>query len=175
MQNIGPLQAYKGSAGRRGDRSLETSLKSHGNSQAFEPRKLKTRHLLKPKETPFISISISDPIHNMVSSVWVILSNTYNALPTTNPYLPWVLQSVTLHTNLGDIKCEIFCDEVAKTAEVRTPFSFNYFPSFISFSVLWFYLSENNTSWSFCCRKLFMIKYTLWLEFRLKLVPIGVP
>ncbi|EOX96178.1 hypothetical protein QUC31_005425 [Theobroma cacao] len=25
--------------------------------------------------------------------------------------------SVTLHTNLGDIKCEIFCDEVAKTAE----------------------------------------------------------
>ncbi|MBA0554265.1 hypothetical protein Golob_013380, partial [Gossypium lobatum] len=31
--------------------------------------------------------------------------------------MPWVLQSVTLHTNLGDIKCEIFCDEVAKTAE----------------------------------------------------------
>ena len=28
------------------------------------------------------------------------------------------LQSVTLHTNLGDIKCEIFCDEVPKTAEV---------------------------------------------------------
>ncbi|KAG0501275.1 hypothetical protein HPP92_001347 [Vanilla planifolia] len=25
--------------------------------------------------------------------------------------------SVTLHTNLGDIKCEIFCDEVPKTAE----------------------------------------------------------
>lgn len=28
------------------------------------------------------------------------------------------LQSVTLHTNLGDIKCEIFCDEVPRTAEV---------------------------------------------------------
>lgn len=28
------------------------------------------------------------------------------------------LQSVTLHTNLGDIKCEIACDEVPKTAEV---------------------------------------------------------
>ncbi|WVZ24067.1 hypothetical protein V8G54_002611 [Vigna mungo] len=26
--------------------------------------------------------------------------------------------SVTLHTNLGDIKCEIFCDEVPKTSEV---------------------------------------------------------
>ncbi|KAJ4775229.1 Peptidyl-prolyl cis-trans isomerase [Rhynchospora pubera] len=25
--------------------------------------------------------------------------------------------SITLHTNLGDIKCEIFCDEVPKTAE----------------------------------------------------------
>ncbi|KAG5069469.1 hypothetical protein JHK85_001846 [Glycine max] len=25
--------------------------------------------------------------------------------------------SVTLHTNLGDIKCEIFCDEVPKTSE----------------------------------------------------------
>ncbi|URD92929.1 Aminotransferase [Musa troglodytarum] len=25
--------------------------------------------------------------------------------------------SVTLHTNLGDIKCEVFCDEVPKTAE----------------------------------------------------------
>ncbi|KAG6432376.1 hypothetical protein SASPL_103952 [Salvia splendens] len=25
--------------------------------------------------------------------------------------------SVTLHTNLGDIKCEIFCDEVPRTAE----------------------------------------------------------
>ncbi|CAN1236607.1 Peptidyl-prolyl cis-trans isomerase CYP18-1 [Linum grandiflorum] len=25
--------------------------------------------------------------------------------------------SVTLHTNLGDIKCEIFCDEVPKSAE----------------------------------------------------------
>lgn len=32
-----------------------------------------------------------------------------------------VLQSVTLHTNLGDIKCEIFCDEVPKTAEVSAP------------------------------------------------------
>lgn len=28
------------------------------------------------------------------------------------------LQAVTLHTNLGDVKCEIFCDEVPKTAEV---------------------------------------------------------
>lgn len=25
---------------------------------------------------------------------------------------------MTLHTNLGDIKCEIACDEVPKTAEV---------------------------------------------------------
>lgn len=33
----------------------------------------------------------------------------------------WVLQSVTLHTNLGDIKCEIFCDEVPKAAEVSSP------------------------------------------------------
>ena len=28
-----------------------------------------------------------------------------------------VLQSVTLHTNLGDIKCEVFCDQVPRTAE----------------------------------------------------------
>lgn len=27
-------------------------------------------------------------------------------------------QSVTLHTNLGDLKCEVFCDEVPKAAEV---------------------------------------------------------
>ena len=27
------------------------------------------------------------------------------------------LQSVTLHTNLGDIKCEVFCDQVPRTAE----------------------------------------------------------
>ncbi|XP_058223982.1 peptidyl-prolyl cis-trans isomerase CYP18-1 isoform X3 [Rhododendron vialii] len=27
------------------------------------------------------------------------------------------LQSVTLHTNLGDIKCEIACDEVPRAAE----------------------------------------------------------
>lgn len=27
------------------------------------------------------------------------------------------LQSVTLHTNLGDLKLEIFCDEVPRTAE----------------------------------------------------------
>ena len=27
------------------------------------------------------------------------------------------MQSVTLHTNLGDLKLEIFCDEVPKTAE----------------------------------------------------------
>lgn len=40
---------------------------------------------------------------------------------------------MTLHTNLGDIKCEIFCDEVPRTAEVRVlhyqrllPFSFNF-------------------------------------------------
>lgn len=33
--------------------------------------------------------------------------------------LSWIcLQSVTLHTNVGEIKCEIFCDEVPKTAEV---------------------------------------------------------
>jgi cyclophilin family peptidyl-prolyl cis-trans isomerase len=28
------------------------------------------------------------------------------------------MQSVTLHTNVGELKCEIFCDEVPKTAEV---------------------------------------------------------
>jgi len=27
--------------------------------------------------------------------------------------------SVTLHTNLGDIKLEVFCESVPKTAEVR--------------------------------------------------------
>ena len=34
----------------------------------------------------------------------------------------WVffeLQSVTLHTNVGELKCEIYCDEVPKAAEVR--------------------------------------------------------
>uniref|UniRef100_A0A0A0L4C8 Peptidyl-prolyl cis-trans isomerase n=2 Tax=Cucumis sativus TaxID=3659 RepID=A0A0A0L4C8_CUCSA len=30
---------------------------------------------------------------------------------------PALKMSVTLHTNLGDIKCEIFCDEVPKSAE----------------------------------------------------------
>jgi len=29
----------------------------------------------------------------------------------------WLWQSVTLHTNLGDIKCEVFCDQVPRTAE----------------------------------------------------------
>lgn len=29
--------------------------------------------------------------------------------------------SVTLHTTLGDIKIEVFCESVPKTAEVRTP------------------------------------------------------
>lgn len=32
--------------------------------------------------------------------------------------------SVTLHTSLGDIKVEVFCESVPKTAEVR-----NVFPS----------------------------------------------
>ena len=35
----------------------------------------------------------------------------------------WLLQAVTLHTNLGDIKCEIACDEVPKAAEVGTHFT----------------------------------------------------
>nr|GMC69956.1 peptidyl-prolyl cis-trans isomerase CYP18-1 [Ipomoea batatas] len=39
------------------------------------------------------------------------------------------LQSVTLHTNLGDIKCEIFCDEVPKTSEVCA-FSYFVIPKF---------------------------------------------
>lgn len=41
-------------------------------------------------------------------------------LPPGNINSSWfkLLQSVTLHTNLGDIKCEIFCDEVPKSAEV---------------------------------------------------------
>lgn len=34
------------------------------------------------------------------------------------------VQSVTLHTNLGDLKCEIDCDLVPKTAEVRSFFFF---------------------------------------------------
>uniref|UniRef100_A0A7N2MEG3 Uncharacterized protein n=1 Tax=Quercus lobata TaxID=97700 RepID=A0A7N2MEG3_QUELO len=41
--------------------------------------------------------------------------------------------SVTLHTNLGDIKCEIFCDEVPKTAEesgLRQGLSASASPSF---------------------------------------------
>lgn len=29
--------------------------------------------------------------------------------------------SVTLHTTLGDIKIEVFCESVPKTAEVSTP------------------------------------------------------
>ncbi|CAN1236605.1 Peptidyl-prolyl cis-trans isomerase CYP18-1, partial [Linum grandiflorum] len=33
-------------------------------------------------------------------------------------FVHFASQSVTLHTNLGDIKCEIFCDEVPKSAEV---------------------------------------------------------
>ncbi|RZC18785.1 Pentatricopeptide repeat-containing protein, mitochondrial isoform C [Glycine soja] len=38
-------------------------------------------------------------------------------------------KSVTLHTNLGDIKCEIFCDEVPKSSEVwlSSPLHFNCF------------------------------------------------
>jgi hypothetical protein len=34
----------------------------------------------------------------------------------TEERLRWV-QSVTLHTNLGDLKLEIFCEEVPRTAE----------------------------------------------------------
>ncbi|KAG0570873.1 hypothetical protein KC19_6G193800 [Ceratodon purpureus] len=33
--------------------------------------------------------------------------------------------SVTLHTNVGEIKCEIFCDEVPKAAEVWAAFHSN--------------------------------------------------
>ena len=29
------------------------------------------------------------------------------------------LQAVTLHTDLGDLKIELFCDETPKTCEVR--------------------------------------------------------
>lgn len=32
------------------------------------------------------------------------------------------MQSVTLHTNLGDIKVELFCEQAPKTCEVRTAF-----------------------------------------------------
>ena len=41
----------------------------------------------------------------------------------------WLLQAVTLHTNLGDIKCEIACDEVPKAAEVGTHFHKDAFSS----------------------------------------------
>ena len=40
-----------------------------------------------------------------------------------------LLQAVTLHTNLGDIKCEIACDEVPKAAEVGTHFHKDAFSS----------------------------------------------
>jgi len=31
--------------------------------------------------------------------------------------------SITLHTSLGDLKIEVFCESVPKTAEVRVPVS----------------------------------------------------
>lgn len=34
---------------------------------------------------------------------------------------PRVNMSVTLHTTLGDIKLEVFCESVPKTAEARPP------------------------------------------------------
>lgn len=57
------------------------------------------------------------------------------------------LQSVTLHTNLGDIKCEIFCDEVPKTAEVSSvPITssrilYIYFPCLVSENLVLFVFS----------------------------------
>lgn len=53
--------------------------------------------------------------------------------------LGWVgLQSVTLHTNVGEIKCEIFCDEVPKTAEVQTRASLGNFVSVVYAPTRWF-------------------------------------
>ncbi|PWZ06138.1 Peptidyl-prolyl cis-trans isomerase CYP18-1 [Zea mays] len=44
-----------------------------------------------------------------------ILSYSYPVLTASTR--GWLWQSVTLHTNLGDIKCEVFCDQVPRTAE----------------------------------------------------------
>ncbi|XP_039134865.1 uncharacterized protein LOC120272168 [Dioscorea cayenensis subsp. rotundata] len=42
-------------------------------------------------------------------------------IPSSSSSMP-----VTLHTNLGDIKCEIACDEVPKASETCTLFSQNF-------------------------------------------------
>lgn len=54
-------------------------------------------------------------------------------------------QSVTLHTNLGDIKCEIFCDEVPKTSEVLH-FNFTVFINFGRIIAL-FFIFQNYEIW----------------------------
>ncbi|EEF50407.1 cyclophilin-10, putative [Ricinus communis] len=56
---------------------------------------------------------LQDFLVGLESSETAKVGNFEGAITTP---LPDVL-SVTLHTNLGDIKCEIACDEVPKTAE----------------------------------------------------------
>lgn len=52
----------------------------------------------------------------------------YYSLNSKAPILTLVLKSVTLHTTLGDLKIEIFCEAVPKTAEVGL--SLVAFPNF---------------------------------------------
>ena len=49
-------------------------------------------------------------------STCITAENSRESRGFTVERLPWV-QSVTLHTNLGDLKLEIFCEEVPRTAE----------------------------------------------------------
>ncbi len=37
--------------------------------------------------------------------------------PADMSIMAWGLQSVTLHTNLGDIKLELYCEEAPRTAQ----------------------------------------------------------
>lgn len=78
-----------------------------------------------------LALCIRCPRENgLFNTHWVISSNifplrnwgfefTNRSISSSSSFFIFLfLQSVTLHTNLGDIKCEIACDEVAKTAEV---------------------------------------------------------
>lgn len=62
-------------------------------------------------------LQYGDVFNSSYSSAFTLqqgIPETHRAF--TNERLLWV-QSVTVHTNLGDLKLEIFCDEVPRAAE----------------------------------------------------------
>ena len=53
--------------------------------------------------------------------------------------------SVTLHTNLGDLKCEIHCDLAPRASEVRNLLGVSIFYSLLDCRTFWLYVPADST------------------------------